>query len=78
MTSQDVLSLRGSTHYTLVALGGTFISMIVVFIGGVFKTRNQTWSIASLVTDGIFSGLAYEVDGSCNTWQNMRSMGFHH
>jgi len=75
VTSEDVDSLKGSTHYILVALAGTFILMIVVFTGGVFKTRNQTLSIACLGTDAIFSRLAYEVDGWCNTWQNLRSIG---
>ncbi|NRB82085.1 MAG: hypothetical protein HRU38_26110 [Saccharospirillaceae bacterium] len=27
-----------------------FLSMIVVFIGGVFKTRNQTWTTVFIMT----------------------------
>ena len=41
-------------HNILVAVGGVFfLSMIVVFIGGVFKTRNQTWTMVCIVTAGI-------------------------
>ena len=38
-------------HNIVVAFGGVFfLSMIVVFIGGVFKTRNQTWTTVFLMT----------------------------
>jgi len=41
-------------HNILVALGGAFfLSMIVVFIGGVFKTRNQTWATVFIMTGAI-------------------------
>jgi uncharacterized membrane protein YjjB (DUF3815 family) len=38
-------------HNILVAFGGVFfLSMLVVFIGGVFKTRNQTWTTVFIMT----------------------------
>ena len=41
-------------HNVLAAVGGvSFLSMLVVFIGGVFKTRNQTWTMVCIVTAGI-------------------------
>jgi hypothetical protein len=41
-------------HNILVAFGGVFfLSMLVVFIGGVFKTRNQTWTTVFIMTGAI-------------------------
>jgi len=41
-------------HNIAVAIGGAFfLSMIVVFIGGVFKTRNQTWTTVFIMTGAI-------------------------
>ena len=41
-------------HNILVAFGGVFfLSMLVVFIGGVFKTRNQTWTTVLIMTGAI-------------------------
>ncbi|NRB43101.1 MAG: hypothetical protein HRU20_32315 [Pseudomonadales bacterium] len=38
-------------HNIIVAFGDVFLlSMIVVFIGGVFKTRNQTWTTVFIMT----------------------------
>ena len=38
-------------HSILVTVGGMFfLSTIVVFIGGVFKTRNQTWTTVFIMT----------------------------
>jgi hypothetical protein len=41
-------------HNIIVAFGGVFfLSMLVVFIGGVFKTRNQTWTTVFIMTGAI-------------------------
>jgi hypothetical protein len=41
-------------HNILVAFGGVFLlSTQVVFIGGVFKTRNQTWTTVFIMTGAI-------------------------
>ena len=41
-------------HNILVAFGGVFLlSTLVVFIGGVFKTRNQTWTTVFIMTGAI-------------------------
>jgi len=38
-------------HSIAVSIGGAFfLSMIIVFIGGVFKTRNQTWTTVFIMT----------------------------
>jgi len=39
------------SHSILVTVSGMFfLSKIVVYIGGVFKTRNQTWNTVFIMT----------------------------